>query len=227
MALVAMGAVATACSVKTVDNDDDTGNGGTGGTGAVTTGTMSGGTMSGGTMSGGTLSGGTMSGPTTTVTSSSGGGMTGICGTTYSYNSAAIDKCITDNCCVTFDPCAADEGCVACLTDPMAMGCDENALWMAYETCKDTNCTTEMCDTGIGFSSNMGMDPNFSCNACGDKNCCTELDACVGDLSQAAKDLCILCLNMPNDPGCNDATVKTAAEGFNTCIMTSCAAECG
>ncbi|MFP6683465.1 MAG: hypothetical protein VB934_02080, partial [Polyangiaceae bacterium] len=130
--------------------------------------------------------------------------------------------------CESFDPCAADTACVACLTDPMpGPDCEQNALYTAYKTCSHTHCTQGMCDTGIGFSSNMGMDPNFKCNFCGDKNCCTELNACVGDMSQAAKDMCVICLNAPNDPGCTDATTKTAAEGFNACIMTSCANECG
>ena len=212
------------CSVESTSSDDDDGAGGAGGSAAQTgTGTVS------------STGAGVTTGPSTTAVTSTdsstatGMMMTSICGSTLTYNNAAIDQCITDNCCAEFNPCAQDQACTDCLTNPDAMGCDENTLYQAYQTCRTTNCSTTMCGTTIGFSSNMGQNPNFECNGCAGTKCCDSLTACAGmdNMDQTQIDLCIACLNNPMDAKCNDAATKKAAEDFNTCVDMQCKSECG
>ena len=156
--------------------------------------------------------------------------VTGICGGDLGYTSEAMNTCITDSCCASWDPCYADIDCNACLQDPEVSGCDENALLTAYNTCKDANCPTDMCESGIGYYEG-GTDPIFDCNVCGDTNCCTSLVTCVGgtvpDPEQAAVDLCIECLTDSGGSTCTDEAIGTAADEFNACIASQCASECG
>jgi hypothetical protein len=152
----------------------------------------------------------------------------GICGSDLSFQSVALTECVTASCCASFTPCYDDATCNACLMDPTTAGCDTNELYTALNTCMDTNCPTTICTTDIGFSDTTTGDPIFECNTCAGDSCCASLETCVGDGSEQAVDLCITCLQTPDDAACvAAAAIQTAANTFNTCVETSCATECG
>ncbi|MBW2457536.1 MAG: hypothetical protein JRI68_23715, partial [Deltaproteobacteria bacterium] len=131
---------------------------------------------------------------------------------------------LNDNCCASFDPCVAEVDCKACLQDPDMNGCDTNTLFETYNTCRTEYCPSSYCDTGIGLYIG-GVDPVIECNLCiNGSTCCDEIIACVGDESQAAKDMCVDCLN--GETSCTDTTIQTAADDFTTCKNAECQTEC-
>jgi hypothetical protein len=204
MALVAVGTLFAACTHSTTP--DDEGSAGSGQTGHTTT------TSSPGS---------TSSSPNTTSTTEP---VQGVCGTELTYDDLAVDACVTEHCCSSFTPCDSDADCHGCLLGS-GSSCDSNALYQAYKTCLTDSCPTDICGTGIGFSDQDTGEPVFACNACGASQCCSDLSSCVGDGSASALDLCIACLNA--EAGCTDSAIQGYAQGFNTCISSSCANECG
>jgi hypothetical protein len=199
LAMVACGGfVAVACGDS---KDESTGSGGTGGSGSVTTGPGPG------------------SGTTTTTTTSSGtggGGPSGICGGMPPLNidQGVYDGCLSANCCDSFDPCAADMDCLACLQNPMGAGCDTNTLYQAFQTCFDTSCPTAICDTMLAYQS-----PNT--NACINNNCCATFNPCEADMA------CNQCLQSmdPEGMGC---LMNQLYVDYTTCKDASCPSDiCG
>jgi hypothetical protein len=152
MALLAMGGIATACSVKTTDNDDDDndGNGGNGGgTAAAGTGTGTGGTGTGTTATTGTTTGtgtSTTAGPSSSSTG--GGGQTQICDSQLGLSDSPQDKtcaaCWGQNCCDVTKACASDQNCLSCVTMMnQQAACDATMLDETMQGCVGTNCATE------------------------------------------------------------------------------------
>jgi len=149
---------------------------------------------------------------------------TTICNSELTMESEAAIECINTNCCDSFDPCAEDIDCNACLQDPELTGCDTNTLYAAYNTCMDTNCPWDYCDSGIGLYAG-GVDPIYECHLCiNASTCCPDIIACVGDQSQTATQMCIDCLNQ--DSGCTDTTIQGHADAFQACKNNECANEC-
>ena len=136
-----------------------------------------------------------------------------------------MNQCVNDNCCGSFTPCLDDEACNACLLDPTGAGCDTNALFTTYDTCENTNCPATICTTDIGNYNEFG-DPMLECNGCLGDSCCTSMETCVGDGSEAAINLCIACLTDPSAASCTNDTISAAAEEFNTCQDTTCGTQC-
>lgn len=154
-------------------------------------------------------------------------GLVTICGSELGYSDAALNECLTENCCATFTPCIEDDACLDCLTNSAATGCDTNALYTAFTACEEASCTS-ICGTGIGnWTDSEPPHPVVACNQCDAEHCCTPLQTCVGDSSDTAVELCIACLNDPAGADCTNAAIGTAATEFNTCQETNCAAECG
>lgn len=179
--------------------DDTTGAGGAGGTGNVTSGPST---------------GPGMTTTTTTTSSTGGGGPTGICDGMPPLNidQGVYDGCLSANCCESFDPCAADMDCLACLQNPMGAGCDTNTLYQAFQTCFDTNCPTAICGTMLAYQS-----PNL--NACVNNNCCATFNPCELDPA------CNACLQDPMGTGCDMLQLFL---DFQTCRDTSCPSDmCG
>ena len=142
-ALLAMGSIAAACSVKTTNNDDDTGDGGTGGTGTSPASSPASSTVASSTVASSTV--------TSTVASSSSGGMeqSPICDSGFALGGGATNKgcadCLTTSCCTEFTECFADQKCNDCFIKDMGMGasCDAGDVDETTNTCIATSCATE------------------------------------------------------------------------------------
>jgi hypothetical protein len=157
---------------------------------------------------------------TSSATSGSGGSSGGICGNPdYTYGDAEYDACVTASCCDSFNACVADTDCDTCIGEPDAAGCSDNTLFGAYETCTDASCPEAVCDTDI-------VEATYECNGCVSTNCCSHAQACVGDGTEEAVELCISCINDPDAAACNDAAIKTTATAYNDCAQANCQAEC-
>lgn len=164
----------------------------------------------------------------------------GICNSGLTSGSDGEDACLSASCCDAFNACVADTTCNGCLTNAQAPGCDTDPLLDAFNTCADSNCKTNVCDEGITFNDGNG-DPAFACISCASETtaCCTALNTCVGDGSQAAVTDCLTCLNDPSinqfDPvvptagECFDLGngIPEAAQQFQQCLQDNCATDCG
>ncbi len=231
MTLAAMGAIATACSVKTTDNDEDSGSGGTGGSGSTATSTATGTTTATGT---GTTTG-------TGSSSSTGGGMSCV-GNPFMYKDEACGACAETNCCPELQACGSDQkclehfqcgqDCIALMTDnAVTKMCletcdtthvDGKALMDAITTCTETKCQMEcprsepICNSGWVIS---GTGSNIeACGMCLSDKCCTDYTACAEDTD------CSDCIIGTMAPASCDATMLD--EAVKSCRDTNCAAEC-
>jgi len=152
-----------------------------------------------------------------------------ICDSTLGTPSPLLNACIQDNCCATFSPCAADTTCTDCLSDDTIVGCDTNALYTPYLTCRDGSCPQDICGTGIIFGityPNGSQDTAYDSNLCAQDNCCAQLTACAdpeGDgflpMNDPGTTACLLCLQ--NDPACSSA-IEPDATAFSACIEAEC-----
>jgi hypothetical protein len=155
---------------------------------------------------------------------------TAICGSELATPSPNLNACIQENCCDSFNPCEADMASNACLMDPELPGCDVDALFATYTTCRDMSCPGDICGSQIGFVTtypNESQDANFDTNACGTENCCKDMTACAdpdgdGYLEENDPDVdaCLLCLQ--EDPNCVGGAIETAATAFTACMTAEC-----
>lgn len=152
-----------------------------------------------------------------------------ICESELGTPSPLLNACIQESCCATFSPCEADTTCMACLGDDTIVGCDTNALYTPYLTCRDGSCPGDICGTGIAFGfnyPNMSFDTDPATNLCAQDNCCKELTACAdpeGDgflpMNDPGTAACLLCLQ--GEPSCDDA-IAPDADAFTACNTAAC-----
>jgi hypothetical protein len=209
MSVIGVGAVAFGVLAASACGDDEEtsdNNDGAGGEGAS------------GSASSSVVGSGVSSSIASSTSSGAGGGEpgTGICGSELSIDGAELgvfDGCLSESCCDSFDPCAADADCLACLEGGSETpGCAENALYTAFQTCQDTSCPTTVCDTTLGYSSPL-------LNLCIEGSCCATFNACEADVA------CNACLGMPDGPACAADALFTA---YTMCRDTSCPTDiCG
>ncbi|MEJ7731402.1 MAG: hypothetical protein WKG00_19570 [Polyangiaceae bacterium] len=199
---LALGALVTACgSDETAD-----GSGGSGGAGAAGSNSSSG---------PGPASASSTAASTGTTGGSGGGPVAeGVCGSELVYQSQVVNGCVTANCCTTFDPCVADADCSACLEsqDPEADGCMENALFAAFDTCRDDSCPLTICGGELS-NTNQDGDPLLNFHACLGAACCDTFTPCEADTE------CNACLIDPTLALCAENPLFTA---FTTCRDASC-----
>lgn len=153
-----------------------------------------------------------------------------ICDTELATGSPNLNACIDANCCTTFNACEVDAACAACLGDPMGAGCDMLPLFTDYTTCRDMSCPADICGTQIVFGITYGngsQDIAYDSNLCAATNCCADLTACADPAGDGFLEMddpevaaCVLCLQ--GDAACAAGPVKTSADAFNACFMTSC-----
>ncbi len=227
--LVALAVVACEEPRRFSDDDDDGGTDFT--TGSVGTGTSSsgqGGATAGVGAGGVGGAGGTTAstGPTSSTTSSTSSGMADdVCGSGLSYNSNALNACLTASCCIPFDACIADTDCTECVSGS-GVDCESNGLFADYTECFDANCPSSFCGSTVGISS--GGDPVFACNQCINNFCCEAWDECAPGGGASATDTCIECVNDPSGSICTGASpeVQNGAAAFLECQSSECALEC-
>ncbi|HEY3355912.1 MAG TPA: hypothetical protein VGQ83_21855 [Polyangia bacterium] len=151
-----------------------------------------------------------------------GGGTSGVCGTAASFGTDALDLCINNNCCGSFDACHADAACAACLTNPGGSGCATNTAFSTFNACAVNSCGTSGGGggggggAGGGGSGICGSGASFgdaTVDTCVNANCCSSFNPCFADTA------CQACLADPTATGCSSNTKLTA---FASCLSTNC-----
>lgn len=149
--------------------------------------------------------------------------LNGICGTGATTNYGSLDQCLTDSCCPTFNACAAEANCAACLGG-MGTNCDSDPQFAAFNACSETGCPANICGYGISLQ-DANMEPFVDCHACLNTNCCEPMDRCMVNNPPSDSQLmaCLECVN--SGPSC-DPNLMMPAQEFTTCMQTTCAEAC-
>jgi hypothetical protein len=153
-----------------------------------------------------------------------------VCTSMLAYPSPHLNSCINTHCCPQFNACEPNATCNTCLMDPMAPGCAQSVLFTNYNTCKDANCPSDICGTGILFVvtyANQSQDQDIAGTLCAQQNCCADLTDCADpsmdghlDMNDPEVDACVACLG--GDPSCVGGSVLAAANAFNACFAAAC-----
>jgi hypothetical protein len=131
-------------------------------------------------------------------TTGGGGGPVEVCG-----------GCQSTQCTAYADACAADPGCVECLSAPYSLTCLADTTFHALANCSCEECAGEcahLCPGGQG-----------ACNSCGIDRCSATGNDCLGDPA------CAPCLDDAYADGCAENATWMAAQA---CACTECGQEC-
>lgn len=145
-----------------------------------------------------------------------------VCDSGFDTGDATCGTCLTAHCCDTYRTCVDDIGCLRCLNDGTAAGCDTGARYQAAIDCRARECA-------VACGVELPPDPGAICTSglwardvpCGD---CAGANCCVWFLSCANDPGCKACWDGTTTFGCAENPWLPAAQ---QCVSQKCNATCG
>jgi hypothetical protein len=185
-----------------------------------------------------------------------GGSTSGVCSTSYTFDSSDCDTCMRQSCCGTLQQCDTTGPCVdvnSCGTSScdsatdllgcMAQSCASYgdgsiASWAGLYTCERAYCASA-CGTGTGNGScpSTVEYTNPDCDACARNSCCSNVQSCDEGSTCYSIDQCrqSSCNGYTDDQMFTCVSVNCSGFGYDalqvwngywTCLLSSCRGTC-